>query len=100
MLLLRHFPGVQRFPLFSIDRPYCRVQGGRHFRETRATAVTLASSETCRLDDVYPSGYIVPMNEIRKTAEFAHWIDNLRDIQARARVLFELRDLRQDLPVT
>ena len=37
------------------------------------------------------------MIEIRKTAEFALWIDNLRDIQARARVLVRIERLSAGL---
>jgi putative component of toxin-antitoxin plasmid stabilization module len=33
------------------------------------------------------------MVEIRKTMEFANWLDNLRDIQARARVLVRIERL-------
>ncbi len=32
-------------------------------------------------------GYIVAVLEIRKTAVYASWIDGLRDIRARARIL-------------
>lgn len=46
---------------------------------------------------MYPAGYIVPMIEIRKTAEFTHWIDNLRDIQARARILIRIERLSAGL---
>jgi putative addiction module killer protein len=35
---------------------------------------------------VYPVGYSAAMLEIRKTEQFAAWLDGLRDIQARARV--------------
>ncbi len=37
------------------------------------------------------------MIEIRKTSEFAHWIDNLRDTQARARVLVRIERLAAGL---
>jgi len=37
------------------------------------------------------------MIEIRKTTEFANWIDNLRDIQARARVLIRIERLATGL---
>lgn len=33
------------------------------------------------------------MIEIRKTAHFANWLDNLRDIQAKARVLVRIERL-------
>jgi len=35
----------------------------------------------------------VPMVEIRKTELFAKWIDNLRDVQAKARVLVRIERL-------
>jgi putative addiction module killer protein len=37
------------------------------------------------------------MFEIRKTTEFANWLDNLRDIQARARVLVRIERLAAGL---
>jgi putative addiction module killer protein len=37
------------------------------------------------------------MVEIRKTTEFANWLDNLRDIQARARVLVRIERLAMGL---
>lgn len=37
------------------------------------------------------------MVEIRKTTEFANWLDNLRDIQARARVLVRIERLASGL---
>jgi putative addiction module killer protein len=42
---------------------------------------------------VYPEGYTSSMIEIRKTELFAKWLDNLRDIQARARVLVRIERL-------
>jgi len=44
-------------------------------------------------DNVYPQGYSMPMVEIRKTELFAKWIDNLRDVQAKARVLVRIERL-------
>jgi hypothetical protein len=38
------------------------------------------------VDKMYPYGYNDYMIEIRKTDLFAQWLDDLRDIQARARV--------------
>ena len=35
---------------------------------------------------MYPLGYSTAVIEIRKTDVFAEWIDNLRDIRARARI--------------
>ncbi|MDD2899928.1 MAG: type II toxin-antitoxin system RelE/ParE family toxin [Desulfuromonadaceae bacterium] len=35
----------------------------------------------------------MPMVEIRKTEMFAKWIDNLRDVQAKARVLVRIERL-------
>lgn len=37
------------------------------------------------------------MVEIRKTTEFANWLDHLRDIQARARVLVRIERLAMGL---
>lgn len=34
------------------------------------------------------------MYEVIKTAQFAHWIDALRDLQARARILVRIERLR------
>ena len=38
------------------------------------------------------------MLEIRKTETYAHWIDNLRDLQARARVQVRIERLAADNP--
>lgn len=38
-------------------------------------------------------GYTLSMIEIRKTEHFANWLDNLRDIQAKARVLVRVERL-------
>jgi putative addiction module killer protein len=35
--------------------------------------------------------------DIRKTAEFAHWLDSLHDIQARARILVRIERLAAGL---
>lgn len=35
---------------------------------------------------MYPYGYIYSMIEIRKTEQYARWLDGLRDIKARARI--------------
>lgn len=40
-----------------------------------------------------PGGYTLNMIEIRKTDSFANWLDNLRDIQAKARVLVRIERL-------
>jgi putative addiction module killer protein len=37
------------------------------------------------------------MMNIRKTAEFAHWLDSLHDIQARARILVRIERLAAGL---
>jgi putative addiction module killer protein len=42
---------------------------------------------------MYPQGYSILMAEIRKTELFAKWIDNLRDFQAKARVLVRIERL-------
>ena len=45
------------------------------------------------IDSMYPRGYSMVMTEIRKTELFASWLDNLRDIQAKARVLVRIERL-------
>ena len=40
---------------------------------------------------LYPNGYNPDTVEIRKTANFAKWIDGLRDIRARARARVQAR---------
>lgn len=50
------------------------------------------------LDNVQPAGYITVMVEIRKTEYFAKWIDGLRDIRARARVLARIQRLASGNP--
>lgn len=42
---------------------------------------------------MYPQDYNPAMIEIRKTELFAAWLDNLRDIQAKARVLVRIERL-------
>ena len=44
-------------------------------------------------DNVYPQGYSMLMVEIRKTELFAKWLDNLRDIRGKARVLIRIERL-------
>jgi putative addiction module killer protein len=39
---------------------------------------------------MYPTGYTHWVFEVRKTEEFARWLDGLRDIRARARVLVRI----------
>lgn len=43
-------------------------------------------------------GYTFTMIEIRKTDVFADWIDNLRDIRAKARILVRLERLAAGNP--
>jgi putative addiction module killer protein len=43
-------------------------------------------------------GYTLPMIEIRKTDEFAEWLDSLRDIRARARILIRIERLAAGNP--
>lgn len=38
------------------------------------------------------------MYEVIKTSQFAHWIDALRDVQARARILVRIERLRTGNP--
>lgn len=53
----------------------------------------LADSWVSAIDNMYPQGYSMVMVEIRKTELFASWLDNLRDIQAKARVLVRIERL-------
>ena len=61
----------------------------------RVSAQTLGriTSPTIYIDNVYPSGYIISMVEIRKTENFAKWIDGLNDQRARARILVRIERL-------
>ena len=43
-------------------------------------------------------GYTFPMIEIRETDVFAEWLDNLRDIRARARILVRIERLAAGNP--
>jgi len=45
------------------------------------------------IDYMYPVGYNFYIIEIRKTDVFAAWLDNLRDIRARARILVRIERL-------
>jgi putative addiction module killer protein len=47
---------------------------------------------------VYPDGYNVAMVEIRKTENFAKWLDGLNDIRARARILVRIERLAAGNP--
>lgn len=40
------------------------------------------------------------MLQIRKTGVYAGWIDDLRDIQGRARILVRIERLAQEIPAT
>lgn len=42
---------------------------------------------------MYPRGYTCPVITLRKTAAFAKWIDELRDIRARARIQVRIERL-------
>jgi len=46
------------------------------------------------LEPLYPTGYSGRVVIVRKTAAFARWLDGLRDIRARARVLVRIERLR------
>ena len=46
-----------------------------------------------RLTNRIPSATVMAMIEIRKTITFAKWIDGLRDIRARARILARVERL-------
>lgn len=50
------------------------------------------------IDKVYPHGYSYAMTEIRKTVVFAKWLDDLRDLQARARVQARIERLAAGNP--
>lgn len=58
-----------------------------------ATRLGIFSKINLLFDNVYPQGYSTLMVEIRKTELFAKWIDNLRDAQAKARVLIRIERL-------
>jgi len=47
---------------------------------------------------VYPSGYTLSVIEIRKTDIYAKWLDGLRDISARARILVRIERLAAGKP--
>jgi putative addiction module killer protein len=47
---------------------------------------------------VYPDGYNYRMIEVRKTAHFVQWLNDLRDIRARARVLVRIERLAAGNP--
>jgi putative addiction module killer protein len=48
-----------------------------------------------KVDGVWPGGYSAPMMEIRKTDVYAKWLDGLRDIRARARILARVERLAE-----
>ena len=50
------------------------------------------------IDKVYPIGYNLPMVEIRKTNEYARWLEDLRDIRAKARILVRIERLAAGNP--
>jgi putative addiction module killer protein len=50
------------------------------------------------IDNMYPAGYTITMIEIRKTENFAKWIDGLIDIRARARILVRIERLASGNP--
>ena len=43
-------------------------------------------------------GYICPVLEVRKTEAYAQWLDGLRDVRARARVLVRVERLAAGNP--
>jgi len=47
---------------------------------------------------MWPCGYSIPVIEIRKTDFFAHWLDELSDLQARARVQVRIERLAAGNP--
>jgi len=47
---------------------------------------------------VYPKGYTSSVVEILKTEEFTNWLDGLRDVQARARILVRIERLAAGNP--
>lgn len=50
------------------------------------------------LDYMYPAGYNSVMIELRETDIFTRWINDLRDLQARARILARIARLRMGNP--
>ena len=57
----------------------------------------IAELET-RIDSLYPIGYIPSVFELRKTEVYARWLDGLRDVRARARVLVRVERLAAGNP--
>lgn len=51
----------------------------------------------CSVDRLYPTGYIRSV-ELRKTARFGRWLDNLRDVRGRARIQARLERLAAGNP--
>ena len=47
---------------------------------------------------MYPAGYTLSVIEIRKTDAYAKWLDGLRDIRARARILVRIERLAAGNP--
>ena len=51
-----------------------------------------------RIDNVYPLDYITRVIEVRETTVFATWFSELRDLNAKARILTRIRRLSLDNP--
>ncbi len=50
------------------------------------------------IDSKYPIGYNINMIRIRKTEHYVKWLDNLRDIKARARIFVRIERLAAGNP--
>ena len=61
--------------------------------EADSPSAGLADCWVSAIDNVYPRDYSMIMIEIRKTEHFANWLESLRDIQAKARVLVRIERL-------
>lgn len=50
------------------------------------------------VDDMYPSGYNKVMIKIRKTEVYAKWLENLKDVRGRARIMVRIQRLASGNP--
>ena len=71
------------------------VQGPRLFRSAHGDALGRlpAFSNIPIIAKLYPMGYTMYIVEVRQTETYAKWFSNLRDRQARARILARIRRL-------
>ena len=78
---------------------------GRHTTDARGVRVDAAEVDRRRavdgpagLTDMWPVGYSSGMLEVRRTEVYARWLDGLRDVRARARVLVRVERLAAGNP--